>query len=48
MLFRSLGMHTVAKRVNDPESHKALAAMGVGFVQSFSAAAPVTLDSLGT
>ena len=45
-MARVLGMHTVAKRVNDPESQKALAAMGVGFVQSFAAAAPVTLDSL--
>lgn len=45
-MARVLGMHTVAKRVNDPESNKALAAMGVGFVQSFSASAPVTLDSL--
>ena len=47
-MARVLGMHTVAKRVNDPESHKALAAMGVGFVQSFSASAPVTLASLGS
>ena len=47
-MARVLGMHTVAKRVNDPESRRALAAMGVGFVQSFSASAPVTLQSLGT
>ena len=47
-MARVLGMHTVAKRVNDPESQKALAAMGVGFVQSFAASAPVTLESLGS
>jgi EAL domain-containing protein (putative c-di-GMP-specific phosphodiesterase class I) len=47
-MARVLGMHTVAKRVNDPESQKALAAMGVGFVQSFAASAPVTLESLCT
>jgi EAL domain-containing protein (putative c-di-GMP-specific phosphodiesterase class I) len=45
-LARVLGMHTVAKRVNEPAGHQALRALGVGFVQSFSAAAPCTLESL--
>lgn len=47
-MARVLGMHTVAKRVNDLESRQALAAMGVGFVQSFSVSPPTPLDSIAT
>jgi EAL domain-containing protein (putative c-di-GMP-specific phosphodiesterase class I) len=45
-MARVLGMHTVAKRVNEPAGQQALGAMGVGFVQSFSASAPCALASL--
>jgi EAL domain-containing protein (putative c-di-GMP-specific phosphodiesterase class I) len=45
-MARVLGMHTVAKRVNEPAGQEALRAVGVDFLQSFSGSAPCALESL--
>jgi EAL domain-containing protein (putative c-di-GMP-specific phosphodiesterase class I) len=45
-MTRVLGLSTTAKRCNDARAREQLAALGVNFLQSFSAAAPCQIDAV--
>jgi len=45
-MMRALGLATTAKHCNDARGRETLAALGVNYVQSFSAAAPSPLDTV--